>query len=206
MCSSDLKQILYGLVALLVVGGLSYQSYVYAQTWKSDISIWEHARKINPYSSYPHSQLAKAYQESGDPHKAAALYKKASELTERGNSNIILRRRAAMAYGEAKEYELAIREYRALLRQSPQLGDVAFEMGWTYLLSGNEPEAEATFNRVLEKNPEHGWSYFGLAEMAFKKGDDEKGRNLYTLALNHSSDSVLVQTIIKNLQVRSKQS
>ncbi len=198
-------KILFTVILFVGAIGLSFQSYVYSQTWRSDFTIWEHARQVSPYRPYPYSHLAKTFYDQGDFRTAAHFFKRAAELTGVVSSTAVSRQRAAGAYGEAKEYDLAIREYKTLLAREPKLWDVYFALGWTYLMSGDDISAEKTFKDTLVKKPDHGWSYFGLAELAFKKGDDEKGRNLYTLALNHSSDEALMKTILKSLQGRSKQ-
>lgn len=203
-CRAFLGTVFFVFLVMSISGALAFQAYRYSLVWVSDFSIWEHARQLNPHRPYPYSQLAKTFHEQGDSRTAALFFKKAAELTGSVSASATSRRRAAQAFGEAKEYDLAIREYRVLLEKEPRLWDVWFEMGWTFLLSGDDASAEQVFEKTLQKNPDHGWSYYGLAELAFKKGDDEKGRNLYTLALNHSSDSVLTQTVLKNFRNRSK--
>ena len=77
---------------------------------------------------------------------------------------------AAEGYVQAEAFDDAVKVLEALAQANPEDVDVLFQLGATYERAGKSVDAEKTFLRILETNPDHAPTLNYLGYMWADKG------------------------------------
>ncbi|MCM1519372.1 MAG: tetratricopeptide repeat protein [Lachnoclostridium sp.] len=108
-------------------------------------------------------------------------------------------------YQDGVDYYNADRFEQAKIILDNTLNDAAtdkavsyFYLGSIDLRNGNTDAAAANFNKGIEVNPEYGYNYVGLGEIALKKGDKRGAEDLFKSATkNAKKDPALTAAVAR---------
>jgi tetratricopeptide (TPR) repeat protein len=76
----------------------------------------------------------------------------------------------AYMYQKDRKFEKAINDYKAIIKEVPDVADVYFELGVSYAGSRKFVEAVQAFDKAISINPRHVCSYIGMAYMKNRQG------------------------------------
>lgn len=104
------------------------------------------------------------------------------------------------AYYNKKEYTLAEKFYLDALAIEPKFIKALRGLGLTYIATGRDSEAVATFERAVKNYPQIVQLYCDLAEAYTLARDYEKALNAYNRVIELAPDSALVRKARKEAQ------
>lgn len=91
-----------------------------------------------------------------------------------------------VSFGQKKEYERAIDEFKTAIALNPGVPDGYFNLGITYERLGNPGEAINYYLKGLEKDPTFWWFHRNLAELFFRQ-------KKYTEAIDHLKSAIRIE-------------
>jgi tetratricopeptide (TPR) repeat protein len=160
---------------------------------KHDLALeeFQHALALDPRNAPALAGRARAYESAGRLADAEAAYRKAVDLQPNdwdGHNNL------AMFLGRHNKYGEAIAEYKAALQLAPDNAQVLFNLGGTYIDSGDTklfPEAEASLKRSLAINPSFP-AYANLGALYDREGKYQEAAEETRKALDMNSQNYVV--------------
>ncbi len=162
------KLISWAVVAVLL--NFSLMTIKQTQTWKSSLTLWDHALKLSPHQSLAYVNRADYYRQTGNVHSAEKDLENA----------IYFDQGSFMAYhllGIVKADQSQLKEALAAFDQAhefnPEFKDVYLNRGNALLRMGKYDKALEDFNRYLELAPTayQGYTYRGIAHDMRKESD-----------------------------------
>ncbi len=106
--------------------------------------------------------------------KTEASLEQLDTLLQTDPKNPLFRKLRLAVLEELGEYELGAECGRALIRDYPNLADVRMRYGHTLRGLGRHEECVAAYRKAIELSPEHGASYWSLANLkTFRFTEDE---------------------------------
>lgn len=113
------------------------------------------------------------------------------KLSEVAPASVWRRQAAGETFESQGQYDLAIREYRAVLALDPNRPGIHFRLGRA-LLGGSQPGSQAEalkeFETELQLDPTHANAAYEAAEIHRKAGQLDRARELFEIALKHYPD------------------
>jgi len=160
---------------------------------KHDLALEEfkHALTLDPRNAPALAGMARAYESAGRVSDAETAFRKAADLQPNdwdGLNNL------AMFLGRQGKYDQAIAEYKAALQLAPDNAQVLFNLGGTYIDSGDSkvfPEAEASLRRSLAINPSYP-AYANLGALYDREGKYQDAAEQTRKALDMNSQNYII--------------
>jgi serine/threonine-protein kinase len=160
---------------------------------KHDLALEEfkHALTLDPRNAPALAGMARAYESAGRLSDAETAFRKAADLQPNdwdGHNNL------AMFLGRHGKYDQAISEYKAALQLAPDNAQVLFNLGGTYIDSGDSklfPEAEASLRRSLAINPSYP-AYANLGALYDREGKYQDAAEQTRKALDMNSQNYII--------------
>lgn len=169
---------------------------------KHDLALEEfkHALTLDPRNANALAGLARAYEHAGRLADAETAFRKAADLQPNdwdGHNNL------AMFLGRQNKFAAAIAEYKVALQLVPDNAQVLFNLGGTYIDSGDPkvfPEAEASLKRSLAINPSYP-AYANLGSLYDREGKYQEAAEQTRKALElNSQNYVIWQNLIADYE------
>ncbi len=135
-----------------------------------------YAGKVPKILSPHYYFLAKAYQSTGEPGKAAELLKKGTGEYP-GDKNLISL--LGDIYLKENQPEKALAEFEKLAEANPNNPDAYYYLGNTYSLMGNNSKAHESFDKALKLDPANGNAYNSKAALYYKEKEFGKAEQLW---------------------------
>lgn len=98
----------------------------------------------------------------------------------------------ALAYSEAGELDMAIKEYQAALALDPASYDAMLGLGSAYRRAKLFPEALALYRKIIAENPSYAAAYANLGNLHLEQGEIEAAVAAYEKFAAHSDDKATV--------------
>jgi len=108
--------------------------------WRSNLTLWSDTAAKNTTEGLPMRGLATAYQESGDPQKAAEYFQRALQRHNDPAGLFTINNNLGTLAMTAKRYDEAERYYRQALAADPNAADSLFNLGLIALTRAREGE------------------------------------------------------------------
>lgn len=132
--------------------------------------------------------LAETYAKEGQVPKAIdLLQKELAKHPERAEIRMML---GNLAF-RAKNYDLAIQDYRELLKSRPNAGDVLVLLGETYRLKGDFKSAREAFDKAVALRPNDPIPHLRLALLLDQEGQRSVARPVYEQVLKIEPDNAI---------------
>jgi len=153
---------------LLAVVSLAFLTWRQTEVWRSPISLWQHATKVEPLASIAHYNFGRALERENRPTLAMDSYRRAVAVNPRyAKAHFNLARLAALSGLEVE----AIEHYRRVIEIRPDHADAHNDLGFLLEMKGQDSAALEEFRQALRLAPDHPRALFNLAELLAKQGD-----------------------------------
>ena len=120
------------------------------------------------------TRLAEAYADAGEQREARSAAERAQKLAEKAPLPLAQRYQIHAAVATVKEdLETAAKSYRELAELFPEDPDVQYRLAATLRGLGQQPEAIAAYQKVLQLSPGYGATEIELAEVMSQAGRSE---------------------------------
>jgi len=120
------------------------------------------------------TRLAEAYADAGEQREAQSAAERAQKLAEKAPLPLAQRYQIHAAVATVKEdRETAAKSYRELAELFPEDPDVQYRLAATLRGLGQQPEAIAAYQKVLQLSPGYGAAEIELAEVMSQAGRSE---------------------------------
>jgi len=120
------------------------------------------------------TRLAEAYADAGEQREAQSAAERAQKLAEKAPLPLAQRYQIHAAVATVKEdRETAAKSYRELAELFPEDPDVQYRLAATLRGLGQQPEAIAAYQKVLQLSPGYGATEIELAEVMSQAGRSE---------------------------------
>lgn len=91
-----------------------------------------------------------------------------------------------------KRATVAIDEFQATIKQSPNNADAYLGLGNSYRMSEKQPEAIEAYKKTIDLDPNNGVAYLGLGLISIAKGDQKKGLDYLRKGITVDPDCSIV--------------
>jgi len=143
------------IVAILWLGGLTWQTQNMIAVWKNDITLWSRVIDYAPYSHLAHSNIAGAYLRTGDAEQAIVHYRAAMETSVKVGDYYFL----AIAYLNRGQYAKARQVYERMLAMKLNAGaqqaTVYANLATLYAQANELEQAQLMLQQALTLAPRH---------------------------------------------------
>lgn len=167
---------LFAVFIVFFVVRSSYQVSV----WKSEVSVYEHALKVNPISATSHINLGMAHANTGNLEKAAHHYKQAIKF--RANYAKAHNNLGGVLRTEGKLQEAA-KHYKIAVKISPGIAEMHDNLGVVLALQRKFDEAIVEFKIAINIKPSLAPTHYKLGLVLAQQGKLEKAITHYGHAL-----------------------
>jgi len=162
-----------GVAAVLVIAGLSWQTWRQTSYWHDSESLWGHALAVNADSDIANNNFGNAVLQKGRIDEAILHYQRVLEI--RPGHKATNRREAYYNLGNAllrkNEIDEAIANYhRALEGPSEYEPETHNNLGNALLRKGRIDEAIPHFEKFVQLRPEQAEAYYDLGNALLQKG------------------------------------
>ncbi|MFQ5432402.1 MAG: tetratricopeptide repeat protein [Nitrospinota bacterium] len=159
---------------------LGARSSYQVPVWKNNISLYEHALKINPFSATAHINIGMAYEKIGRMDKAAYHYKKSirfrpNYFKAHNNLGVVLK-----TQGKLDE---AADQYIIALKIKPEIAEIYGNLGVVLALQGKTDEAITQFEKALKIKPSLAPTHYMFGLLLARQGLLEEAATHYSQAL-----------------------
>jgi protein O-mannosyl-transferase len=173
-------------VQLLVFGTFSF---IQAETWKNNETLWKHALKINPEEGIALNNLGATYLVNKEYDKAIEYLNKAVQNRNTYSEVYRAYTNLGKAYAESERQDEAIQNYNMAVSIAPAFMDAVFDRGLSYTSMGKYDSAIADFTTIVTKiQPRHAESYYSRAIAYNKKQMPDSAIADYTKAIEIRQD------------------
>jgi len=160
---------------------------------KHDLALEEfkHALQLDPRNATAMAGMGRAYELAGRVNDAEASFRKAADLQPNdwdAHNNL------AMFYDRQGKYPESIAEFKRALELVPDNAQVLFNLGATYVDSGNSKyfaDAEAALKRSIEINPSFP-AFANLGALYDREGKYQQASEMTQRALKMNADNYVV--------------
>ena len=149
------------------------------------------------------TRLAEAYADAGEQREAESAAERAQTLAEKAPLPLAQRYQIHAALATVKEdLETAAKSYRELAALYPQDPDVQYRLAATLRALGQQPEAIAAYQKVLQLSPGYGAAEIELAGVMWQAGRSEEAIRMLqeTLGSNRFKDDTEALGTIYSIQ------
>ena len=151
------------------------------------------ARRIDPSDAGAHNNLGVLYYNKGLYEEAVAAFMTALELDSKME---VAQRNLEIAYFNTGYYDTRIPELKERLRLRPEDRDARWELGRTFALLGQQPEAAEQFRALLQYSPNDVGALLQLALAEKQGGDIERAQQCLERAVELDADSALLHVTL----------
>ncbi|MBI1910158.1 MAG: tetratricopeptide repeat protein [Deltaproteobacteria bacterium] len=159
--------------------------------WEKAIIRYRLAIETKPDDPEPWNKLGSLYMEKGDAERAQAAFAKATALGGQaknvGVTTAASSEENRLKYGEALLQEgsldQALQIFLKITGENPRNEKGWFDLGYTYTLRQNYPEARQAYLRAREINPDFIEAHFNLAMTDLALGDKQSAAANFRAAL-----------------------
>jgi tetratricopeptide (TPR) repeat protein len=138
-------------LAGVVVGGLfAVRVVIRNRDWKDDIVLYTRTLELSPDSTVMLNNLAGAYWDQGEWHKAETLW---GSVLSRDPDNIEALNDMGLVAGQRKQYPEAVGFFQRVIALMPNLSDPHRNLGVAYRLMGMPGPAERELRKAVELRP-----------------------------------------------------
>jgi len=160
---------------------------------KHDLALEEfkHALQLDPRNATAMAGMGRAYELAGRVNDAEAAFRKAADLQPNdwdAHNNL------AMFYDRQGKYEVSFAEYKRALELAPDNAQVLFNLGATYIDSGESKyfgEAEAALKRSIGINPSFP-AFANLGALYDREGKYQQAAEMTQKALEMNAENYVV--------------
>ncbi len=159
--------------------------------WQKAIENFQKILLVKPNQTDALFYLAQAYYQNSDLARARVTIARAAELTP-DNPYICQKYGEYLATtnnGEEDQGREGIKWLKKARSLNPNLERIDYDLGMTELSEKDIPDAAASFEEALKKDPANGKVAFLLAETRSLMGEWEKARDSYNYAISHGYSS-----------------
>ncbi len=137
-------------IPVLVLAVFSVKSYLQAQVWHDNVSLWENAIRQNPKNGLAYNNLAQWYIEAGEHARAVPLLRKAVENEATFASVHHAYQNLGVALSHLGNDAEAIRNFSQAIGLRPAFAEAYFGRGLSLTALGRYSEAVADFSRIID--------------------------------------------------------
>ena len=207
------------IISYLLIGNLHKQNNKNAEaiaSYEKSLKVSE-TEKNDKFRLINHNLMGEAHTQNKDLNAALTSYLSGSKLTKNDNERADSFERLGITYSALGQHDLAI-EYQLkgmLLQQKSgtldQYADASLALGKVYANAKEYPQAEKTYNKLIQFAKENGGAYYeakasyGLAQVAASKGDTSNAKAMMGDALKIAKNigdadlATAIETSIKKL-------
>ncbi len=149
----------------------------------------EEALKVAPCYAEPYKILGKIHGSQNDHRKAFEYYRIASSLSQHDTET---RANLGLAYEHLGDVDGAIRQFKIMIRQSPQNARGYFLMAKAHAKKRQYEVAMQFLETALEKDPKAVKDILKVGDIVFDDKEYEKARDIYTLASKRGKHEAMV--------------
>jgi tetratricopeptide (TPR) repeat protein len=177
-----------GAAAVTILAALALLTVRQTRVWKSSLTLWEHAVRVDGTSSPAHAERGRARRAAGDSAGAVADF----------DTAIALDRTNAAAYSErgsvrheAGDLNAALADYTAAIRALPRYASAYYNRGVAWQAKGNLDAAASDYGEAIRLNPRDPRPRNNRGVVRAAQGDVDGALADYTEALRIDADFVL---------------
>lgn len=154
-----------GIVACLVL--LAAGSWRQIGYWRSSISLWEHAVRVEPANYVAQTNLGYAYQLVGNYEDAIRSFRAALDARP---SELKPRHMLGLALARSEKYGEAIDEWKRLLAEHPGFTEAIFCLGLASFKIGRLEDAIRYYQQAITAEPNYVEAHRALGDAYAKQG------------------------------------
>ncbi|MFA5933338.1 MAG: tetratricopeptide repeat protein [Microgenomates group bacterium] len=168
---------------LIITSGFFFIQTVYRNSeWRSSITLWESANRLNSNSYINVTNLAVGYAIANNPQKALNLFQKAENIA---SNNYHTHQNLGVQYFKMKKYDLAIEEYYKTIQLEPKLSYLYTALSVAYLEKEDYDRAITSSKKAIEVSEGlDPMAYFHLGEAYSKQNRTDLAIDNYKKALH----------------------
>ena len=144
-----------------------------------------------------HYYLGLIYAQHDQPKRAIASHQKAINLIP---SNTSYRRQLAQVYWKERMYQVALEQYRKIIKFEPEDEKAIYRIGLMALKKGELDEAKSYFNYLISLNPNHTHAHGALGLIFFQLGAHKKATAAYETILSIEPNHQQAQSMLKKIR------
>jgi tetratricopeptide (TPR) repeat protein len=179
------EEIFLGISAAVVLVTLSWESFFQLNTWKNEITLFEHAVSVTQNNYQAENNLGTAYG-SIDLDKAVFHYQAALKI-EPGYAMALYN--LGTIYEKKGQMDKAISYYLKALKTTPDYFDALNNLGFAFYNKGNYDKAVLYFKRALKTNPKKTNARLNLANVLFFQSKPDEAISQYQQILQSDSEN-----------------
>lgn len=182
------------------VGLLALATVAHNPIWADELKLYTAALRHSPNAALLWANLANYHLRTGDLAAAATAIDRATELSP---ESYFVRSSRALWYVLSDRPDQAIPLQQAIVRDARRGKVVALNnLAYLYRTSGREREALGILERLVREG--HGYAdvRFNLAEIYHARGEIERARNAYRLALDDRPQDLDIATALADLEMQ----
>ncbi|QTA92396.1 Tetratricopeptide repeat-containing protein [Desulfonema magnum] len=171
------------IIAVMVLSILTVMTWFQVRYWKNNITLFEHALKVNPhnYVAHGHMGVALAAQEKTDEairHYTRILRSDPNDFKTLNNMGLAL--------SDQGKPDEAIRYLSQALRLKPDYAKTLNNMGIVLAKQGKTEEAVHYFSEALKSDPDYAEPSYNMGNIFNNQGNINQAVEYYTRALRSS--------------------
>lgn len=144
---------------------------------------------FEPYRSWCHLQLGKAYHETGDREKAIQQYKRAVAFPIKASYLHECYYNLGLAYSQIGAFDNAISAYEKTLQFKPDFAQAHLTMGLVFEIEGRLDEAIVAFQNAINIDSNNAAAHYNLGRVYHKQGKLDATMAAYEMAIRITPDS-----------------
>jgi arabinofuranosyltransferase len=144
----------------------------------------EAALRLHPDNAPAASNLGLLYEESGQPERALALFRRATEADPTFPEGWV---NLAHASNHAGRFDVAAAAGARAVELAPEMPEAWLELGTARAAVGSPPEALAALRRAIELRPEYGDAWYQVGALHARSGNESAAGEAWRLAVRFGS-------------------
>jgi tetratricopeptide (TPR) repeat protein len=166
---------------------IGIKSYLYGNTWKNSISLWENVLKFYPESHVALYNYGNACLEKQNYSKAIEAYNKINHYSD---LYLKMLQSRAFCFYKLKKYDLAIQDYQEILKHNKNRQDILQNISTILIESGNTILARSTINKLINDYPNFSEAWNSLGNYYFQLSYFDSSKIAYTKAISLSEKAM----------------
>lgn len=193
----------FALICLVgVITLLSAWTYQRNQLWQTDIAFWRDCAQKSPMDARVQNNLGLALlRQQGAPGKAAAQFKKATQLDPFYAPALNNWGRALMAQDQLNQ---AISRFKASLRVDPGYYWAHACLGEAFQEQGKPRKAIEHYKKALEISPAYNTAHYQLARAFIEVGENDKAMQILKYLLRENPRNKIPHNDIAGIKISKK--